>query len=116
MADENNLELKCGSSRPSQGVLGSDSAWRAKLIQNGKGETALNAGHWTVKEVGGWDQLFATNPKLLIPTENSIKVWSDFLRVHLHPRSICVIQKYNHDGYGDCGGCETKLRSPQHTG
>lgn len=35
------------------------------------------------------------------PTENSIRVWSDFLRVHLHPRSICVIQKYNHDGYGD---------------
>ncbi|XP_059121625.1 protein misato homolog 1 isoform X2 [Peromyscus eremicus] len=30
--------------------------------------------------------------------ENSIRVWSDFLRVHLHPRSICVIQKYNHDG------------------
>lgn len=28
----------------------------------------------------------------------SIKVWSDFLRVHLHPRSICLIQKYNHDG------------------
>ncbi|KAF1610641.1 UNVERIFIED_CONTAM: hypothetical protein FQV15_0001466, partial [Eudyptes pachyrhynchus] len=26
------------------------------------------------------------------------KVWSDFLRVHLHPRSICVIHKYHHDG------------------
>uniref|UniRef100_A0A8I6AIT8 Misato mitochondrial distribution and morphology regulator 1 n=1 Tax=Rattus norvegicus TaxID=10116 RepID=A0A8I6AIT8_RAT len=49
-----------------EGVLSSDGALRAKLIQNGK--------------------------------ENSIKVWSDFLRVHLHPRSICVIQKYNHDG------------------
>ncbi|XP_040491711.1 protein misato homolog 1 isoform X4 [Ursus maritimus] len=30
--------------------------------------------------------------------ESSIRVWSDFLRVHLHPRSICMIQKYNHDG------------------
>uniref|UniRef100_A0A8D1C0P7 Protein misato homolog 1 n=1 Tax=Sus scrofa TaxID=9823 RepID=A0A8D1C0P7_PIG len=39
-----------------------------------------------------------TAPKPLIPTEGSIKVWSDFLRVHLHPRSICMIQKYNHDG------------------
>ncbi|XP_055979606.1 protein misato homolog 1 isoform X2 [Sorex fumeus] len=36
--------------------------------------------------------------KLLLPTEDSIHVWSDFLRVHLHPRSICMIQKYNHDG------------------
>uniref|UniRef100_A0A2R9A4M9 DML1/Misato tubulin domain-containing protein n=1 Tax=Pan paniscus TaxID=9597 RepID=A0A2R9A4M9_PANPA len=40
----------------------------------------------------------ATTPKPLIPTEASIRVWSDFLRVHLHPRSICMIQKYNHDG------------------
>uniref|UniRef100_A0A8C5ZLK8 Protein misato homolog 1 n=1 Tax=Marmota marmota marmota TaxID=9994 RepID=A0A8C5ZLK8_MARMA len=30
--------------------------------------------------------------------ESSVRVWSDFLRVHLHPRSICMIQKYNHDG------------------
>uniref|UniRef100_A0A8C5L2G3 Misato 1, mitochondrial distribution and morphology regulator n=1 Tax=Jaculus jaculus TaxID=51337 RepID=A0A8C5L2G3_JACJA len=30
--------------------------------------------------------------------EDSIRVWSDFLRVHLHPRSVCVIHKYNHDG------------------
>lgn len=54
----------------------------------------------------------ATNPNPLIPTENSIKVWSDFLRVHLHPRSICVIQKYNHDGYGDCRGCGDKAWVP----
>ncbi|XP_024845295.1 protein misato homolog 1 isoform X2 [Bos indicus] len=33
-----------------------------------------------------------------MPTEGSIRVWSDFLRVHLHPRSICMIHKYNHDG------------------
>ncbi|KAM7318456.1 hypothetical protein ACRRTK_023193 [Alexandromys fortis] len=43
------------------------------------------------------DGVWRTKP---IPNgkENSIRVWSDFLRVHLHPRSICVIQKYNHDG------------------
>nr|BAE39645.1 unnamed protein product [Mus musculus] len=52
-----------------EGVRSSDGAWRAKLIQN------------------------IQNGK-----ENSIKVWSDFLRVHLHPRSICVIHKYHHDG------------------
>lgn len=40
------------------------------------------------------------SPQPLTPTEGSIRVWSDFLRVHLHPRSICLIQKYNHDGYG----------------
>ena len=38
-------------------------------------------------------------PKPVMPTEGSIRVWSDFLRVHLHPRSICMIHKYNHDGY-----------------
>lgn len=54
MADENNLELK--SSHPSQGVRSSDGAWRAKLIQNiqnGKGEIALDAGHWTEEQLGG---------------------------------------------------------------
>ncbi|XP_008852212.1 protein misato homolog 1 isoform X2 [Nannospalax galili] len=66
-----------------EGVLSSDGVWRAKSIQNGKGPPSV---------------IHATNPKPLIPTEDSIRVWSDFLRVHLHPRSICVIQKYNHDG------------------
>ncbi|XP_051013451.1 protein misato homolog 1 [Acomys russatus] len=66
-----------------EGVLGSDSVWRAKAIQNGKGPPPV---------------IPATNPKPCIPTENSVRVWSDFLGVHLHPRSICVIQKYNHDG------------------
>ena len=41
----------------------------------------------------------AITPKPVMPTEGSIRVWSDFLRVHLHPRSICMIHKYNHDGY-----------------
>lgn len=31
--------------------------------------------------------------------EGSVKVWSDFLRIHLHPRTISVIHQYNHDGY-----------------
>ncbi|KAJ8000230.1 hypothetical protein DPEC_G00202680 [Dallia pectoralis] len=30
--------------------------------------------------------------------EGSVQVWSDFLRIHLHPRTISVIHKYNHDG------------------
>ncbi|XP_029298731.1 LOW QUALITY PROTEIN: protein misato homolog 1 [Cottoperca gobio] len=33
--------------------------------------------------------------------EGSVKVWSDFLRVHLHPRTISVIHQYNHDGEAD---------------
>ncbi|XP_019664596.1 protein misato homolog 1 isoform X2 [Ailuropoda melanoleuca] len=66
-----------------EGVLSSDGIWRVKSIPNGKGPPPLTA---------------AIAPKLLIPTESSIRVWSDFLRVHLHPRSICMIQKYNHDG------------------
>ncbi|KAJ8386475.1 hypothetical protein AAFF_G00169450 [Aldrovandia affinis] len=30
--------------------------------------------------------------------EGSVRVWSDFLRIHLHPRTISVINQYNHDG------------------
>ncbi|XP_034455308.1 protein misato homolog 1 isoform X2 [Hippoglossus hippoglossus] len=30
--------------------------------------------------------------------EGDVKVWSDFLRIHLHPRTISVIHQYNHDG------------------
>ncbi|XP_046536926.1 protein misato homolog 1 isoform X3 [Equus quagga] len=66
-----------------EGVLNSDGIWKVKSIPNGKGPPLLTT---------------ATTPKPLIPTEGSIRVWSDFLRVHLHPRSICMIQKYNHDG------------------
>uniref|UniRef100_A0A3Q2SZB4 Protein misato homolog 1 n=1 Tax=Fundulus heteroclitus TaxID=8078 RepID=A0A3Q2SZB4_FUNHE len=29
--------------------------------------------------------------------EGSVRVWSDFLRIHLHPRTISVIHQYNHD-------------------
>ncbi|KAL2080704.1 hypothetical protein ACEWY4_024497 [Coilia grayii] len=37
--------------------------------------------------------------------EGSVKVWSDFLRLHLHPRTISVIHQYNHDG--ESGRLET---------
>uniref|UniRef100_A0A2K5NI77 Protein misato homolog 1 n=1 Tax=Cercocebus atys TaxID=9531 RepID=A0A2K5NI77_CERAT len=60
----------------------------------------------------------ATTPKPLIPTEASIRVWSDFLRVHLHPRSICMIQKYNHDGEAGrleaFGQGESVLKEPKY--
>ncbi|KAM9686591.1 protein misato homolog 1 isoform 1-T1 [Trichechus inunguis] len=66
-----------------EGVLRSDGVWRVKSIPNGKGPLPLRT---------------AKTADPLTPTEGSIRVWSDFLRVHLHPRSICIIQKYNHDG------------------
>ncbi|NWS82250.1 MSTO1 protein, partial [Toxostoma redivivum] len=34
----------------------------------------------------------------------SVRLWSDFLNVHLHPRSLYVIRQYLHDG--DCGSLE----------
>ncbi|XP_058395389.1 protein misato homolog 1 isoform X2 [Diceros bicornis minor] len=61
-----------------EGVLNSDGIWRVKSIPNGKGPPLLTT---------------ATTPKPLTPPEGSIRVWSDFLRVPLHPRSICMIQK-----------------------
>ncbi|XP_060743484.1 protein misato homolog 1 [Tachysurus vachellii] len=30
--------------------------------------------------------------------EDRVKVWSDFLRVHLHPRTVSIINQYNHNG------------------
>ena len=29
--------------------------------------------------------------------DESVEVWSDFLRPHLHPRSLHIIQEYMHD-------------------
>ncbi|KAL4674300.1 hypothetical protein H8959_018234, partial [Pygathrix nigripes] len=85
------------------GVLSSDGVWRVKSIPNGKGSPPLTT---------------ATTPKPLIPTEASIRVWSDFLRVHLHPRSICMIQKYNHDGEAGrleaFGQGESVLKEPKY--
>uniref|UniRef100_A0A2K6QRM4 Protein misato homolog 1 n=1 Tax=Rhinopithecus roxellana TaxID=61622 RepID=A0A2K6QRM4_RHIRO len=86
-----------------EGVLSSDGVWRIKSIPNGKGSPPLTT---------------ATTPKPLIPTEASIRVWSDFLRVHLHPRSICMIQKYNHDGEAGrleaFGQGESVLKEPKY--
>ncbi|XP_044771798.1 protein misato homolog 1 isoform X6 [Neomonachus schauinslandi] len=86
-----------------EGVLSSDGIWRVKPIPNGKGPPPLPA---------------AIAPRPLIPTESSIRVWSDFLRVHLHPRSICMIQKYNHDGEAGrleaFGQGESVLKEPRY--
>ncbi|XP_036609639.1 protein misato homolog 1 isoform X1 [Trichosurus vulpecula] len=68
-----------------EGVMSSDGVWRVQAFPNGKGIPTLT-------------KAFSPTPKSLIPPEGSIKVWSDFLHVQLHPRSICIIQKYNHDG------------------
>ncbi|KFV15954.1 Protein misato 1, partial [Tauraco erythrolophus] len=35
---------------------------------------------------------------------SSVRVWSDYLNVHLHPKSVYVIRQYVHDG--DCGSLE----------
>ncbi|XP_077012522.1 protein misato homolog 1 isoform X2 [Tamandua tetradactyla] len=84
-----------------EGVLSSDDVWRVKSIPSSKGSPSLTT---------------AITPKSLIPTEGSIRVWSDFLRVHLHPRSICMIHKYNHDGEAGrleaFGQGESVLREP----
>ncbi|XP_036200876.1 protein misato homolog 1 isoform X1 [Myotis myotis] len=86
-----------------EGVLSSDGLWRVKSISNGKGLPPLTT---------------AATPEPLIPTEGSIRVWSDFLRVHLHPRSICMIQKYNHDGEAGrleaFGQGESVLKEPRY--
>ncbi|KFQ22335.1 Protein misato 1, partial [Mesitornis unicolor] len=46
----------------------------------------------------------------------SVQVWSDYLNVHLHPKSIYVIHQYMHDGDCDCleafGQGETLLQDP----
>ncbi|XP_010642136.1 protein misato homolog 1 isoform X4 [Fukomys damarensis] len=88
--------------RSAEGVL-SNGVWRVKSIPNGKGPPPVTS---------------APNPKPLIPTAGSIRVWSDFLRVHLHPRSICLIQKYNHDGETErleaFGQGESILKEPRY--
>ncbi|MGH0181461.1 UNVERIFIED_CONTAM: hypothetical protein FKN15_006887 [Acipenser sinensis] len=52
----------------------------------------------------------------LFSLEGSVRVWSDFLRIHLHPRSISVIHQYNHDGETNrmeaFGQGEALLREP----
>nr|XP_033778933.1 protein misato homolog 1-like [Geotrypetes seraphini] len=43
-------------------------------------------------------------PKALRKTyhlEGSVKVWSDYLRTHLHPKTVCVVRQYCHEGESD---------------
>ncbi|NXR01615.1 MSTO1 protein, partial [Sagittarius serpentarius] len=46
----------------------------------------------------------------------SVQVWSDYLNVHLHPKSVYVIRQYMHDGYCGCleafGQGESLLQDP----
>ncbi|XP_060057591.1 protein misato homolog 1 isoform X2 [Erinaceus europaeus] len=86
-----------------EGVLSSDGVWRVKSIPNGKGHPPPTT---------------VTTPEPLIPNEDSVHVWSDFLRIHLHPRSICMIQNYNHDGEAGrleaFGQGESVLKEPRY--
>lgn len=38
----------------------------------------------------------------------SVLLWSDYLNVHLHPKSLYVIRQYLHDGYAQGFGPEPK--------
>nr|XP_035923392.1 protein misato homolog 1 isoform X4 [Halichoerus grypus] len=82
---------------------------------------------WQGKLTTHKEELYPQNPYLqdllsaegvLSSDESSIRVWSDFLRVHLHPRSICMIQKYNHDGEAGrleaFGQGESVLKEPRY--
>ncbi|XP_030887518.1 protein misato homolog 1 isoform X3 [Leptonychotes weddellii] len=82
---------------------------------------------WQGKLTTHKEELYPPNPYLqdllsaegvLSSDESSIRVWSDFLRVHLHPRSICMIQKYNHDGEAGrleaFGQGESVLKEPRY--
>lgn len=33
--------------------------------------------------------------------ESSVSVWSDFLRLHFHPRSLLLLPEYHHHEYVD---------------
>ncbi|XP_029437115.1 protein misato homolog 1 isoform X2 [Rhinatrema bivittatum] len=33
--------------------------------------------------------------------EGSVQVWSDYLRTHLHPKTVSVVQQYTHEGESD---------------
>ncbi|XP_045838977.1 protein misato homolog 1 isoform X4 [Meles meles] len=92
------------------------------------GDAQLDAAiAWQGKLTTHKEELCPKNPYLqdlrsaegvLSSDESSIRVWSDFLRVHLHPRSICMIQKYNHDGEAGrleaFGQGESVLKEPRY--
>ncbi|KAL1254910.1 hypothetical protein QQF64_012971 [Cirrhinus molitorella] len=60
-------------------------------------------GHCSVSSAGASVAVETVNSSLerlqkTYRLEGSVRVWSDFLRIHLHPRTISVINQYNHDG------------------
>ncbi|XP_051727993.1 protein misato homolog 1 [Ctenopharyngodon idella] len=60
-------------------------------------------GHSSVTSAGASVALETVNSSLeriqkSYRLEGSVRVWSDFLRIHLHPQTISVINQYNHDG------------------
>uniref|UniRef100_A0AAY4D547 Protein misato homolog 1 n=1 Tax=Denticeps clupeoides TaxID=299321 RepID=A0AAY4D547_9TELE len=86
------------------------------LYESGKDSGALTWYVWTpsvniaatVHVAGGWRGIYAVTMETvnrsleraqkMYKLEGSVRVWSDFLRLHLHPRTISVINQYNHDG------------------
>ncbi|XP_041099061.1 protein misato homolog 1 [Polyodon spathula] len=65
---------------------------------------------------GGSVNASVERTRKLFSLEGSVRVWSDFLRIHIHPRSISVIHQYNHDGETNrmeaFGQGEALLREP----
>ncbi|XP_043936097.1 protein misato homolog 1 [Protopterus annectens] len=49
-----------------------------------------------IPKTGVVSQAFDASKKSL-GLENSVQLWSDYLQVHLHPRTISVIHDYSHD-------------------
>ena len=37
--------------------------------------------------------------------DDNISVWSDFLKLHLHPKSVYVVEPYRHGEYVQCERC-----------
>ncbi|KAH0515246.1 Protein misato-like protein 1 [Microtus ochrogaster] len=75
-------------------------AWQGKLTTHREEEYPKNPNLQDLLSAEGvlnTDGVWRTKP-IQNGKENGVRVWSDFLRVHLHPRSIFVIHKYNHDG------------------
>ncbi len=54
-------------------------------------------------------------PKKLYNLDEAVQVWSDFLRLHLHPKSVGLINEYQHNQYVDGNGYRVflLLLSPQ---
>ncbi|XP_075961739.1 protein misato homolog 1 isoform X1 [Anarhichas minor] len=68
-------------------VLAEDSVYSSPLPQRSAGAVSVETVNSQLARVQKGYRL-----------EGSVKVWSDFLRIHLHPRTVSVIHQYNHDG------------------